>query len=352
MINKKNWQLMKKYLDYRLKVDQITIGSMKKEQTHLRYVLEWAQECSFRKIMIRRPTLPEYLLSVRLDGGEGQLSSVYLKKILTTARYFFSWLSDNEPGFRSIKNSWIQTIKLKRLSDVPKTREAVTIEEVQAIATSPARTISERRTRAALVFLFLSGMRIGAFVSLPLQAVDITGRKVIQYPSLGVRTKNSKHGITYLLDIPELLRIVKEWDDEIRSVLPPTGFWFALLSPETGQIDLNVTSVGENRSTLARRCIKAFFDNIGLPYHSPHKFRHGHIQYGAAHSKTVADFKAVSMNVMHASMEITDEFYSNMNDGELENRISSLKEREKNLEDDDVEQFRQFLEWKKKLGYR
>jgi hypothetical protein len=42
MIHKKNWQLTKKYLDYRLKVDQITLGSMKKEQTHLRYVLEWS----------------------------------------------------------------------------------------------------------------------------------------------------------------------------------------------------------------------------------------------------------------------------------------------------------------------
>jgi len=220
---------------------------------------------------------------------------------------------------------------------------------VQAIAASPASSISERRARAAVVFLFLSGMRIGAFVSLPLQAVDIKGRKVIQYPSLGVRTKNRKNGITYLFDIPELLRVVKEWDDEVREVLPPTGFWFALLSPENGQIDLNVSSVGEHRSTLARRSIKEFFESANLTYHSPHKFRHGHIQYGAAHSKTVADFKAVSMNVMHASMEITDEFYSNLNDGELENRIRFLNKSGQNLEDSELELFRQFLEWKKKL---
>jgi integrase len=195
-------------------------------------------------------------------------------------------------------------------------------------------------------------MRIGAFVSLPLQAVDISGRKVIQYPSLGVRTKNSKNGITYLFDITELIRVVKEWDDEVREVLQPTGFWFALLSPKTGQIDVNISSVGEHRSNLARRSIKEFFESVNLPYHSPHKFRHGHIQYGAAHSKTVADFKAVSMNVMHATMEITDEFYSNLNDGELENRISSLTKQELNLDNDELEQFRQFLEWKKKLVSR
>lgn len=56
------------------------------------------------------------------------------------------------------------------------------------------------------------------------------------------------------------------------------------------------------------------------------------------------------MNVMHASMEITDEFYSNLNDGELENRISSLNKQEQNFEDGELELFRQFLEWKNKPG--
>jgi hypothetical protein len=51
-----------------------------------------------------------------------------------------------------------------------------------------------------------------------------------------------------------------------------------------------------------------FIDSKGLPYHSPYKFRHGHIQYGLRLSEGIADYKAVSMNVMHASMEITDNF--------------------------------------------
>lgn len=353
MIFKQNWQLIKKYLDYRFRVDQITKGSLKKEQTHLRYLLEWAGDSSFRLSPSFRPPFPEYMLSSRLDGEEGQLSPTYLKKTLATARLFFSWLSDNEPGFKSLKNSWIRTIKLKRLSNVPKTREAVTLEEVQAIAASPARTISERRARAAAVMLFLSGMRIGAFVSLPLKAVEIPNFKIIQYPSLGVRTKNKKYGITYLLDIPELLKVVKEWDDEVRAILPLTGFWFAPLSPETGEIDLNVSSVGEHRATLARRNIKEFLDNANLTYHSPHKFRHGHIQFGLAHSNTIADYKAVSMNVMHSSMEITDEVYSNLNDGDVQNRISGLNKQDQPLKDNELELFREFLDFKKKkLGSR
>ncbi len=350
MINKKNWQLMKKFLDYRFSVDQITKGSLKREQTHMRYVLQWAGERSFREALSIRPTLPEYLLSTRLDGKEGKLSSVYIKKALATARLFFSWLSDNIEGYRTLKQAWIRTLKAKRLTDTPKTKEAVTLEEINIIAASPARTLLERRARAAAVFLFLSGMRIGAFVSLPIQAVDIPNRKVIQYPSLGVRTKNRKYGITYLLDIPELLKVVQEWDDEVRAILPPNGFWFAPFSGENGKIDANIVLIGEHRDRLARRNIKAWLEDVGLRYHSPHKFRHGHIHYGSALAKTIEDYKAVSMNVMHSSMKITDEFYSNLNDGEVQNRISSLG-KDVLLDQGDeatLDLFKEFLEWRNK----
>src|SRR5688572_28124661 len=110
MINKKNWQLMKKYLEYRLDVIQITKGSLNKEKTHLRYLLHWAYERSFSNAPSIRPTFPDYMRSTRLDGTEGKLSAIYLKKTLATARLFFTWLSDNERGYRSIKQAWIKTI--------------------------------------------------------------------------------------------------------------------------------------------------------------------------------------------------------------------------------------------------
>ena len=82
--------------------------------------------------------------------------------------------------------------------------------------------------------------------------------------------------------------------------------------------------MGEHRSTLAKRNIKEFLNKTDLPYHSPHKFRHGHLHYALERSKTFTDYKAASQNVMHAKMEITDEIYSNLNDREVENRIGTL----------------------------
>ena len=126
--------------------------------------------------------------------------------------------------------------------------------------------------------------------------------------------------------------------------------WFAPLSPETGQIDLHVKSVGEHRAILAGRNIKEFLLNANLSYHSPHKFRHGHIHYGLAHAKNYEDYKAVSMNVLHASTEITDVFYSNLNDGEIQDRISGLNKEKQSSEDGDLELFREFINWKKKTS--
>ena len=63
---------------------------------------------------------------------------------------------------------------------------------------------------------------------------------------------------------------------------------------------------------------------VELPYRSPHKFRHGHVHYGQAHSRTQEDYKAISQNVMHSTTGITDKFYSNMDDEIKKNRIDSM----------------------------
>jgi len=152
----------------------------------------------------------------------------------------------------------------------------------------------------------------------------IQKRIVKQHPNLGVRTKNGKHATTYLLDLPELLSVVQEWDQLIRSVLPDHGYWFSPFSPETGNIDPNNLECPKSRCSLVNRQLKLWQREHGLQEYSPHKFRHGHVHYGMNNSRNISDYKAVSMNVMHSSMEITDEFYSVLNDNELQNRIQNL----------------------------
>jgi len=55
----------------------------------------------------------------------------------------------------------------------------------------------------------------------------------------------------------------------------------------------------------------------------------------------------IDQNVLPSSVEITDQFYSNINDGDVKNRISGLGKDAKEKEKDDEMRFQKFLEWER-----
>jgi len=216
-----------------------------------------------------------------------------------------------------------------------KEHEAVTIEEIRAIAKAQVQTMREKRIRAAAVLWFLSGIRIGAFVTLPIKALDLEKRQIKQWPKLSVRTKNRKHATTYLLNISELLEVVEDWDDYVRIGLSEDHPWFANISPETGELDLDNSNIGENRHHGARKDLKEWMDKVGLPYHSPHKFRHGFAVYSLKKAKDIGQLKAISQNLMHSNISITDGIYGILSDSDINEQITSLTE-EKLPEDNET----------------
>jgi integrase len=70
--------------------------------------------------------------------------------------------------------------------------------------------------------------------------------------------------------------------------------------------------------------MKALFERTGLAPMSPHKFRHGHAVYGLKLAKEVGDLKAVSMNLMHSSIGITDSIYAVLSDRDMQQKIARL----------------------------
>lgn len=57
---------------------------------------------------------------------------------------------------------------------------------------------------------------------------------------------------------------------------------------------------------------------------SPHKFRHGHALYGLLHARDMADVKALSQNLMHANIGITDSIYAVLSSEDQRERIRGL----------------------------
>jgi integrase len=200
--------------------------------------------------------------------------------------------------------------------------KAYTLEDVLRIVRVPVETLREQRGQIAAAMLFLSGMRADALATLPISCVDIARREIRQLPELGVRTKNRKAAVTFLLEIPELLAIVDRWDRLVRAN-SSDSLWYATLTRD-GMTMTETTASHLGRGDLVSRDLRPVCALAGVPYLSPHKLRHGHVLYALKRAHNMADWKAVSQNVMHSSLTITDSIYGRLVDDDVRRIIGSL----------------------------
>jgi site-specific recombinase XerC len=345
MINRGNYDLVKKYLRYRQNYDQVSIETVRLEKTWLRYFLEWADEKPFDQVAKINPTFPEYIKCAETITGK-RFAAEYQRKVVSSTRRFLTWLTVHIKGFRNkISPIYLQTLKTRKGFNNPHAHEFVTIDEMMGIVSAPVYTLRDRRIKASCIFWFLSGIRIKAFSTLPIKAIDLDNLSVKQWPSLGVLTKNKKSATTFLLNIEPLIKEVKDWDQFIRGYLPDSSFWFANISPETGNFDQDNIIVGKYRDQRARKDLKEWMLKVDLPYHSPHKFRHGFAVYALKMAQDMGDFKAISQNMMHANLSITDGIYGMFSEDEVKNRITGLNNTssKRDLSDEEIEKIREFM---------
>ncbi len=327
MVNRTNYARAVTFLENQRQAYSLRSLSERRYWFYLRHLLLWVGEKPLAEADRVTPSFSAYLKGVKGAGSSLPLKPATLRKILQITRRFFQWLKSSHPKeFRGLPANWIKSLSPPGGSDRQGDHVFVTLEEAIKLATTPLpkEGLTGLRDRAAAAMLFVSGMRASAFSSLPISAVDLPSRTVRQFPSLGVRTKNSKAAVTYLLKIPELLAVVEEWDAVVRSKLPPTAMWYAPLISRWGVPRLSADLPGANRNIMLAKRLGKLQAAIGLPVKSPHKFRHGHAVYGLQHARTMADYKAVSMNLMHNDIRITDAIYAVLSKDEVQSRIAAL----------------------------
>jgi len=61
-----------------------------------------------------------------------------------------------------------------------------------------------------------------------------------------------------------------------------------------------------------------------LLHDSPHKFRHGHAVYALKQAKDIPALKAISQNLMHSNLSITDGVYGVLSDMDVKKQIQKL----------------------------
>ena len=100
--------------------------------------------------------------------------------------------------------------------------------------------------------------------------------------------------------------------------------WYTPTVTRWGEQTLSAGAPGKNRNLALAKRLHHLFEAAGVPYQSPHKFRHGHAVYALQHAKTMADYKAVSMNLMHEDIRVTDGIYAPLAGNEVQQRIAGL----------------------------
>lgn len=335
MIHRQNYLDVHAYLHY-LDRKQLDPSTIKRARGHLRHLLEWADETPLTKARAIDPSFPAYLAlpSARIaqpfnaPPPERRLAPTSIIKCLANARQFFAYAhSEWALRYKQISASWIDLLQpprhLRAESRLP-IREYWTLPQAQTVAAVATETLRQQRGQTAVALLYLSGMRAEALATLPIHCVDLPNRRILQLPEHGVKTKNRKAAITYLLPIPELIAVVKRWDRLVHASMSPNALWYANLTSD-GMSLIETNRARAQRSDAIEADVKIICDCAGLPYLSPHKLRHGHAVYGLKHARTPAELKAVSQNLMHASVGITDSIYANLITEDVRDIIASLQ---------------------------
>ena len=334
LVRRENYLIVQEYLEYLLNVKNRNSKSVERYRFWLRWLLLWTMEQPLEKADRIKPPFSQYISTLNL-APESQ------KKVMETVRTFFRWAKMyHDRRFAALPAYWVEDlnpIKVSRGNSI----DYVTLEDVLKIVQLPidGNNLALRRDQAMAALLFLSGARAGAATSLPIQALHLEAQYPFleQKPALGVQTKNGKSATTFLHNIPELLENVRSWDAFVRKNYPGGYPWYAPIHQRWGEQRLADLTPGKHRSIALNRRLTILEQAAGLPHRSPHKYRHGYAVYGLQHCQTMAQYHALSRNLMHANIAITDECYVHLEEAERGKLLDQISRNPCQQADDELQ---------------
>lgn len=345
MIRRENWLLTEKYLsDFTGENPNACQATIERYEFSLRHLLRWADDMTFEQaINTKEPYFSTYVKNLPARRGDGNLAEESQKKIIVVSKAFLEWARDVKAiGAKKITTRKLKGLVHSKVTTSNRQPESVSFEEILKITSfNFGDSKVFQRDLAGICFAFISGARAGAIATAPIKAINLEELFFNQDPSIGVETKNRKTAITFLLPIPELIAVVKRWDDFVRANLPDTAPWFAPFETHWGDYSLSSNLIGENRNQAISKRFGLIYERAGMKelYKSAHKFRHGHAVYGLGKCKTMAEYQALSRNLMHSSLETTDSIYAVMESRERQNIISRFIPNYQPAIESDLEQY-------------
>lgn len=260
-----------------------------------------------------------HLLASKTGGTEEPISLSTSSTVLRCLRDFFAWLV-TQNGYRKIRQTDIAYLNLtekdERRARARTLRPVPTIDQINSVLrTMPSNTLLEKRNRAIVALVLLTGIRDGAIPTLKVKHVRLEERLVEQLAS-EVSTKFSKTIYTYFFPVGDYcLGIFVEYFTLLKQVL-----LFGDEDPVFPRTKLVVDSDGCYRvdgldrapwrsAAPIRRIFKEAFVVAGLRPTNPHSFRYTLVRLGERICRTPEQFKAWSQNLGHEHVSTTLQSY-------------------------------------------
>ncbi|WP_346908070.1 site-specific integrase [uncultured Roseibium sp.] len=255
-------------------------------------------------------------------------------------RTFIEWLS-KQPGYRSLLRDLADyctpSRRMTALAHAPKARYEPSPDEIKSMLEAmPTTTSQERRDRAAIAFLYLTGVRDGALISLRLKHVDAASKLVNQDAS-EVNTKFSKTMRTLWFPVgTDIATIVTNWIDERRASGAQDD---DPLFPRTpSAVRSRMSSIRDEfwkTSSPVREVIRKATEAAGVPYFRPHAIRATIARMCLTWARSPEELKALSQNLGHEDIGTTMKHYATLGEDRQHELLLGMWERREAPEEDE-----------------
>ncbi len=315
-----NERLKLEYQDYLRHAEGLDHKTIDKAMTAIRHFEECTNCTPFKRFNKDQAiAFKDWLDTARNSRTGKPLSKATIGSTLRAVRQFFRWAAGQHGYKKAIgRNDWVyfkHALKDARAAQASTSRQVPSIEQVhRAFDAMPSATSHQKRNKALVALLTLTGARIGAVASLRLKHIDFERRHVFQ-DAREVNTKHAKTmnttffpmGEVYVVALADYLTHLK--DDLMfgpeNAVFPkteiirgPNGFQASGLSRQP------FASTGP-----LNEIVQEAFAAVQLPRYTPHSFRHMLALHGDKLCPTRETFKAWSQNMGHTNPMTTVSSY-------------------------------------------
>lgn len=325
--NSGNLRIKRKYLLWRKDSKGLSDASVDKSATAISSYEAFLDGKDFRSFHSERArSFKRHLFSLQNQRNGRNLSATSINGTLREISAFLNWLTD-QPGYRSkITRSDIAYLSPDRKSETARRSSCwkphpSPAQACKLLSSMPTDNVLQRRDQAFIAFLFLTGSREGAAITIRLGHVDLEF-SCVHFDGRSVNTKFGKTFTTAFFPMPAPCeQIVRDWIAELRQdhqfsdsdpLFPKTRVG---ISSDQRFAALGIDREPWSSPSSAAKIFKQAFLQAGLPQFSPHRVRDTLAELAKDFCRTPEDYKAWSQNMGHEDVLTTFRSYGSVAPG-------------------------------------